>query len=94
MPSTTTTAATARQQLADTTAQASLISQQLAAVTEALHGAEVGTDQHVALAGRAMQLSLAKRTSLRWGFLSVPSANGTHRRIPRKHLPTSVGVSP
>jgi formyltetrahydrofolate synthetase len=56
MPSTTTTAATARQQLADTTAQASLISQQLAAVTEALHGAEVGTDQHVALAGRAMQL--------------------------------------
>jgi formyltetrahydrofolate synthetase len=56
MPTTTTATATARQELADATAQASLISQQLAAVTEALHGAEVGTDQHVALAGRAMQL--------------------------------------
>jgi hypothetical protein len=52
----TTTTATARQELADTTAQAQLITSQLAAVTEALHGAEVGTDAHVALAGRAMQL--------------------------------------
>jgi hypothetical protein len=56
MPSTTTTAATARQQLADTTAQASLISQQLAAVSEALTTAEVGTDQHVALSTRAVTL--------------------------------------
>jgi formyltetrahydrofolate synthetase len=52
----TTTTATARQALADAQEQAALISQQLSAVTEALHGAEVGTDQHVALAGRAMQL--------------------------------------
>jgi chromosome segregation ATPase len=53
---TTTTAATARQELAQAQEQSALISQQLSAVTEALHGAEVGTDQHVALAGRAMQL--------------------------------------
>jgi hypothetical protein len=56
MPTTTTTTATARQDLAQAQEQAALISQQLQAVTEALHGAEVGTDQHVALAGRAMQL--------------------------------------
>jgi uncharacterized phage infection (PIP) family protein YhgE len=56
MPTTTTATATARQELADATAQASLISQQLAAVSEALATAEVGTDAHVALAGRAMQL--------------------------------------
>jgi hypothetical protein len=57
MPTSPATAtATARQELADATAQASLISQQLAAVSEALATAEVGTDQHVALAGRAMQL--------------------------------------
>jgi uncharacterized phage infection (PIP) family protein YhgE len=53
---TTTTAATARQELADAQEQAALISQQLAAVTEAITTAEVGTDAHVALAGRAMQL--------------------------------------
>jgi formyltetrahydrofolate synthetase len=52
----TTTTATARQALADAQEQAQLITSQLAAVTEALHGAEVGTDAHVALAGRAMQL--------------------------------------
>jgi hypothetical protein len=57
MPTTTTTA-TARQQLADTTAQAQLIASQLAAVSEALATAEVGTDAHVALAGRAMQLRI------------------------------------
>ena len=56
MPTTTTTATTARQQLADTTAQAQLISQQLQAVTEAIATATIGTDAHVAMAGRAMQL--------------------------------------
>ena len=52
----TTTTATARQALADAQEQAALISQQLSAVTEALHGAEVGTDQHVALSTRAVTL--------------------------------------
>ena len=56
MPTTTTATATARQELADATAQAELIASQLAAVSEALTTAEVGTDAHVALAGRAMQL--------------------------------------
>ncbi len=56
MPSTTTSPATARQALADAQQQSALISQQLAAVSEALATAEVGTDAHVALAGRAMQL--------------------------------------
>jgi uncharacterized phage infection (PIP) family protein YhgE len=57
MPTTTSPAtATARQELADATAQAELISQQLAAVTEAIATATIGTDAHVALAGRAMQL--------------------------------------
>jgi DNA anti-recombination protein RmuC len=56
MPTTTTATATARQALADATAQAELISQQLAAVSEALHGAEVGTDAHVALSTRAVTL--------------------------------------
>jgi DNA anti-recombination protein RmuC len=55
-PMPTTTTATARQALADATAQAQLISQQLAAVSEALHGAEVGTDAHVALSTRAVTL--------------------------------------
>jgi formyltetrahydrofolate synthetase len=53
---TTTTAATARQELAQAQEQSALISQQLSAVTEALHGAEVGTDQHVALSTRAVTL--------------------------------------
>jgi predicted nucleic acid-binding Zn-ribbon protein len=52
----TTTTATARQALADARDQAELIASQLAAVTEAIATAEVGTDAHVALAGRAMQL--------------------------------------
>jgi len=58
MPTTTTATATAtaRQALADAQVQAQLIASQLAAVSEALATAEVGTDQHVALAGRAMQL--------------------------------------
>jgi uncharacterized phage infection (PIP) family protein YhgE len=56
MPTTTTATATARQELADATAQAELIASQLAAVTESLATATIGTDQHVALAGRAMQL--------------------------------------
>lgn len=51
-----TTTATARQELAQAQEQASLIASQLAAVSEALTTAEVGTDAHVALAGRAMQL--------------------------------------
>ncbi len=53
---TTTSPATARQELADATAQAQLIASQLAAVTESLATATIGTDAHVALAGRAMQL--------------------------------------
>jgi ABC-type transporter Mla subunit MlaD len=57
MPSTTTTTtATARQELADATAQAQLIASQLAAVTEALTTATIGTDQHVAMAQRAAAL--------------------------------------
>jgi predicted nucleic acid-binding Zn-ribbon protein len=57
MPSTTTTTtATARQALADAQQQAQLISQQLAAVSEALATAEVGTDAHVAMAQRAASL--------------------------------------
>jgi hypothetical protein len=53
---TTTTTTTARQALADATAQAALIASQLAAVTEALHGATIGTDAHVALSTRAVTL--------------------------------------
>ncbi len=56
MPSTTTTAATARQELADATAQAQLIASQLAAVSEALTTATIGTDAHVAMAQRAAAL--------------------------------------
>jgi predicted nucleic acid-binding Zn-ribbon protein len=58
MPTTTTATATAtaRQALADAQEQAQLISQQLAAVSEALATAEVGTDQHVAMAQRAAAL--------------------------------------
>jgi chromosome segregation ATPase len=56
MPTTTTATATARQELADATAQAELIASQLAAVTEAIATATIGTDAHVALAGRAASL--------------------------------------
>ena len=57
MPSTTTTTtATARQELADATAQAQLIASQLAAVSEALTTATIGTDAHVAMAQRAAAL--------------------------------------
>jgi ABC-type transporter Mla subunit MlaD len=42
--------------LADATAQAQLIASQLAAVTEALTTATIGTDQHVAMAQRAAAL--------------------------------------
>jgi ABC-type transporter Mla subunit MlaD len=53
---TTTTAATARQELADAQEQAQLIASQLAAVTEALTTATIGTDAHVAMAQRAAAL--------------------------------------
>jgi hypothetical protein len=56
MPTTATTTTTARQELADATAQAELIASQLAAVSESLATAEVGTDAHVAMAQRAAAL--------------------------------------